>query len=94
MVLFVDLAQVAAVSIFALLFYYVFANVCALRLKVEKRQYPRVLPVLGLCMCLALLVVVFFANLQAWVTGVACLGIGALVYVAKKRFKPSKECES
>jgi APA family basic amino acid/polyamine antiporter len=94
MVLFVDLAQVAAVSIFALLFYYAFANVCALKLKVENRQYPKVLPLLGLCMCLALLVVIVFANLQAWVTGVACLGIGALVYATKKRFKPSKEYKS
>jgi hypothetical protein len=50
--------------------------------------------VLGLCMCLALIVVIVFAYLQAWVTGVACLGIGTLVYVAKKRFKPSKKCES
>ena len=94
MVLFVDLTQVAAVSIFALLFYYVFANICALRLKVEKRRYPKVFPVLGLCMCLALLAVIVFANLQAWITGVACLGIGALVYAAKKRLKPSKRCET
>lgn len=93
MVLFVNLAHVAAISTFALLFYYTFANVCALRLKAENKLYPRIVPVLGLCMCLALLVIIVFANLQAWVIGVACLGVGALIYAAKTRFKP-KECET
>jgi len=41
-----------------------------------------------------LLAVIVFANLQAWITGVACLGIGALVYAAKNRLKPSKRCET
>lgn len=91
LVLFVDLTHVAAISTFALLFYYAFANVCAFKLKAESRLYPRVVPLLGLGMCLALLVVIVFASLQAWVVGVACLGVGGLAYVAKKRFLP-KEC--
>jgi APA family basic amino acid/polyamine antiporter len=87
MALFVDLAQVAAISTFALLFYYTLANVCALRLKTENRLYPKFLPLLGLGMCLALLIVIIFANWQAWVTGIACLAVGAGLYVAKKRFE-------
>ncbi len=90
MVLFVDLAHVAAISTFALLFYYAFANVCALKLKNKNRLYPKVVPLAGLGLCLTLLVIIVFANLQAWVVGVACLAVGAVVYAAKKRFKPEK----
>jgi basic amino acid/polyamine antiporter, APA family len=90
LVLFVDLAGVAAISTFALLFYYTFANVCALKLKTKSRLYPRVLPLLGLGLCLSLLIIVVFANWQAWVIGVACLAVGAVVYVTKMRLKPNK----
>ena len=60
LVLFVDLTGVVAVSTFALLFGYVFANISAFRLKCENRLYPRFVPLLGLATCLALLVVVLF----------------------------------
>ena len=93
MALFVDLQQVAAVSIFALLFYYSFANVCALRLKTESRLYPRVLPTVGLVLCLLLLAVVVFVNAQAWLIGLACLAVGALVYAVKSHSKP-KTCKA
>jgi basic amino acid/polyamine antiporter, APA family len=91
MVLFVDLAQVAAVSTFALLFYYAWANVCALRLKSASRLYPRAVPLLGLGLCLALLSFVVFVNWQAWTIGVACLAIGTFIFVAKGRFM-TKTC--
>ncbi len=93
MALFVDLPRVAAVSTFSLLFYYTFANVCALRLKIENRLYPKVLPLVGLALCLALLAVVVFASLQALVIGIACLAVGAAVYAIKSRFKP-KTCKA
>ena len=92
MALFVDLPRVAAVSTFALLFYYTFANVCALRLKTENRLYHRFLPLVGLTLCLILLAVVVFASLQAWLIGIACLAIGAVVYAIKSRFN-SKTCK-
>jgi basic amino acid/polyamine antiporter, APA family len=93
LVLFVDLQYVAAVSTFALLFYYCLANVCSLRVKIKKRLFPKIVPLVGLGLCLALLAVVVFANVQAWIVGITCLGIGAVLYVVKKRFEP-KTCEA
>jgi APA family basic amino acid/polyamine antiporter len=84
LVLFVDITGVVAVSTFALLFGYVFANISAFRLKHENRLYPRFLPLLGLATCLALFVVVFFAAPMAWITGVAFLAAGAVLYYVKK----------
>ncbi len=93
LVLFVDLSYVAAVSTFALLFYYCLANLCSLRLKTARRLYPKAVPLTGLVLCLMLLAIVVFASLQAWIVGVACLAIGSVLYAAKKRFEP-KACES
>jgi basic amino acid/polyamine antiporter, APA family len=91
--LLVDLQHVAAISTFALLFYYCLANICAYRVKPQKRVFPRILPVAGLGLCVALLAVVVFANPQAWITGLACLAIGAGLYLVKRRFEP-KSCEA
>jgi len=85
LVLFIDLTKVVAISTFALLFYYAMANVSALRLKVQKRLYPPFVPILGTATCIALLVFILFASIQAWVIGVACLAMGIVVYWAKKR---------
>lgn len=85
LVLFIDLTRVVAISTFALLFYYSFANVSALRLKVEKRLYPRFVPILGTITCLALLIFILFASPQAWIVGVAALIVGAIYYVAKEK---------
>ncbi len=84
LVLFVDITGVVAVSTFALLFGYVFANLSAFRLKCEKRRYPKVVPLVGLCTCLVLLAVVFVVSPMAWITGVACLVAGAVLYYVKK----------
>jgi APA family basic amino acid/polyamine antiporter len=81
--LFMPLLHVAAVSTFALLFYYSWANVCAFKLKAENRLYPRAISAVGLALCLVLLVVVVFANWDAFVVGVVCLAIGAAVYGVK-----------
>jgi len=86
LVLFIDLTKVVAISTFALLFYYALANVSALRLKVEKRVYPRFVPVLGAATCLALLVFILFVSPQAWIIGVAGLIAGAIYYRAKEKF--------
>jgi len=90
LVLFIDLTKVVAMSTFALLFYYSLANVSALRLKVQKRLYPIFLPALGTATCLALLIFVLFASLQAWLIGVACLIIGAIYYFAKPKISVKK----
>ncbi len=84
LVLIADLSKVVAISTFALLFYYSFANISALKLKVEKRLYPLFVPILGTASCLALLVFIFFASRQAWIIGLAGLISGAIYYAAKK----------
>ena len=86
LVLISDLSNVVAISTFALLFYYSFANISALRLKVDKRLYPRSIPILGTISCLALLVFIFFASKQAWIIGIAGLAAGIAYYAAKKGF--------
>ena len=86
LVLFIDLSRVVAISTFALLFYYSFANISALRLKVENRLYPRLIPILGTASCTALLIFILFASTQAWIIGLAGLTAGVIYYIAKKNF--------
>jgi len=86
LVLFVDLKKVVAISTFALLFYYAFANVSAFRLKVQKRMYPRIVPTFGIVTCLALLAFIIFVSPLVWMIGIAGLVTGAIYYVAKKKF--------
>ena len=88
LVLFGDLTSVVAVSTFALLFWYIFANLSAFRLKVENRVYPRFLSFLGLVTCMTLFVVVFFVAQNAFIIGVAFLIAGTIYYWIKK--KPNK----
>jgi APA family basic amino acid/polyamine antiporter len=82
-VLFADLTSVIAVSTFGLLFSYVWANISALKLK--HRRYPRVISVIGLVSSLSLLVFIYFAAPNSWLAGVAFLGLGAVIYLVKKR---------
>jgi APA family basic amino acid/polyamine antiporter len=86
LVLLTDLTKVVAISTFALLFYYTLANASAIRLKVQKRLYPRFVPVLGAITCLALLIFILFASPQAWIIGAAGLATGMICYWAKKHF--------
>jgi APA family basic amino acid/polyamine antiporter len=88
LVLLIDLSKVVAISTFAMLFFYSLANISALRLKPEKRVYPRILPTIGAVSCLALLVFELFAALQSGIIGTASLLAGAVYYVAKQRIKP------
>jgi APA family basic amino acid/polyamine antiporter len=82
--LFLDLSGVVAISTFALLLYYTLANVCALRLKVEKRMYSRYIPAIGTATCIALMV---FIPVEAWIIGAAALAVGVVFYWAKRRFR-------
>jgi APA family basic amino acid/polyamine antiporter len=83
LVLFVDLTQVVAVSIFAILFYYAITNLAAFRLKNGNRRYHKLVHLVGLITCLVLLAFSVFASTQAWIIGVACLVAGAVVYGVK-----------
>jgi APA family basic amino acid/polyamine antiporter len=84
LVLVIDLSKVVAISTFALLFYYLFANLSALRLTGAKRLYPRVVPILGTASCLVLLVFILFASTQAWIIGLAGLLAGLVYYAIRK----------
>ena len=85
--LFFDLSSVIAVSTFAMLFYYASANVSTLRLKAERRKYPKIVPILGTATCISLLVFIVFASVQSWLIGIASLLAGAIYYVTKQRIK-------
>jgi APA family basic amino acid/polyamine antiporter len=87
LVLVTDLSRVVAVSSFAMLFFYTLANISALRLRTEKRNWQRILPALGAVSCLTLLGFELIASLQSWIIGTACLLVGAVYYVAKQRLK-------
>jgi APA family basic amino acid/polyamine antiporter len=86
-----DVSRVVVVSSFAMLFFYTLANVAAFRLKPQKRVYPRFLPAIGAVTCVVFLAFTFFASIESWTIGVACLIIGALYYFAKQKLaKASK----
>ena len=94
LVLFLDLTGVVVVSTFALLFWYVLVNLAAFRLKCEKRLCPRWLPVLGLSTCLVLLGVVFFVAPFAMIAGVACLLVGAVFYIFRRKLRKRTETKT
>ena len=82
--LLIDLSKVVAISTFALLFYYGFANISAWRLKAGNRLYPRFVPMTGAASCLALLVFLLFASTQAWIIGVAGLTAGIAFFAVNR----------
>ena len=77
LVIFSDLAGTVAISNFASLFYYALANVSALRLRVDSRLYPRIIPAIGLASCLVL---ILFVQPSAFGISALCLAIGAVYY--------------
>ncbi|MEM3077939.1 MAG: amino acid permease [Nitrososphaerales archaeon] len=86
LVLLIDLTRVVAISTSAILFYYAIANISALRLKAREKLYPKVVPVLGIFTCLALLILTLFVSPDAGVIGATGLIAGAIYYFVKKRF--------
>jgi APA family basic amino acid/polyamine antiporter len=91
LVLFVDLTGVVVVSTFALLFWYVLVNLAAFRLMRKKHLRSRLLPMLGFCTCLLLLVAIFFVVPFAWIMGVSFLFAGAVFYVLWKTLQKRAE---
>jgi basic amino acid/polyamine antiporter, APA family len=69
-----DLALVVAVSTFAMLLYYLIANIAALRLPREHRKYPAWVPITGALSCIGLIV---FLSPDSWIIGCIGLLIGA-----------------
>jgi len=87
--LFADLSRVVAVSSFGLLFFYTIANVSALRLKVKKRTYPKILPAVGTVSCVFMLGFLLFASPQSWIIGTVCLIAGTIYYVVRQKLRPT-----
>jgi APA family basic amino acid/polyamine antiporter len=69
-ILLADLALVVAVSTFAMLVYYLIANVAALRLLQEHRRYPSWIPGVGALSCIGLIA---FLSPDSWIIG--CIGL-------------------
>lgn len=84
LVLFFDLTGVVAVSTFGALFYYSFTNAAALKLKIEKRRYHKLVPMVGLITCIVLLAFVLFATTEALIIGGICLISGTIYYGLRK----------
>jgi len=80
-----DLTLVVAVSTFAMLFYYLLANIAAFRLPGDHRRYPRAVPVVGALSCIGLMV---FLNAESWVIGCIGLLIGGMwfLFIRKNSF--------
>ena len=81
----IGLSSVIAISTFSMLIYYAAANISAMRLKAENRNYPRIIPFLGTASCLGLLAFVLFISTRAWIAGALGLLVGAIYYAANRR---------
>jgi len=75
-----DILRAVAISNFASLLYYGIANYAALKL--EKPRYPRIVSVLGLISCIALLL---FLARDAWIIGSTAILAGAIYYTIRKK---------
>jgi APA family basic amino acid/polyamine antiporter len=77
-----DLALVVAVSTFAMLLYYLIANIAALRLPFEYRQYPPWVPIIGGLSCIGLIV---FLSPISWIIGCIGLVIGGTWFLFRRK---------
>jgi APA family basic amino acid/polyamine antiporter len=80
-ILLADLSLVVTISTFAMLVYYLIANAAAMKIPASKRRYPCVIPVIGIITCIGLMA---FLGPNAWIIGLAGLGVGVVVYVLLK----------
>jgi len=77
-----DLALVVAVSTFAMLLYYLIANIAALRLPLEYRRYPPWVPIIGTLSCIGLIV---FLSPASWIIGCIGLVIGGTWFLFRRK---------
>ncbi|MEV0164569.1 APC family permease [Nonomuraea fuscirosea] len=76
-----DLRGAIGFSSFGVLVYYAVANACALTLGREEGAPPRVVPVLGLALCLVLAATLPLASVLA---GVAVFAVGWVIYAVRR----------
>lgn len=77
-----DLALVVAVSTFAMLLYYLIANIAAFRLPREHRRYPPLIPGIGVLTCIGLIA---FLSPDSWIIGCVGLLMGGSWYFVRKK---------
>ncbi|MCZ7382616.1 MAG: APC family permease [Candidatus Methanoperedens sp.] len=80
-----NLLQAVALANFGSLLYYLLTNYAALKL--EKRVYPRIIPILGIITCMVLLV---FLTWDAWIRGCIVLLGGAVYYYLMKKWQKNR----
>ncbi len=83
--IFSNLLQAVALANFGSLSYYLIANYAALKL--EKRRYPSIIPVLGIITCIILLL---FLTQDAWIRGCIVLIAGSAYYYIMKKWQKNK----
>jgi APA family basic amino acid/polyamine antiporter len=76
-ILLADLTLVVAVSTFAMLVFYLIADIAAFRIPSNYQQFPRIVPVIGAVSCIAL---IGFLTLNSWIIGCIGLAIGMVYY--------------
>jgi APA family basic amino acid/polyamine antiporter len=82
-ILLVDLTLVVAVSTFAMLVFYLIADIAAFRIPSDCQQYPRIVPVIGAVSCVAL---IGFLTTNSWIIGCIGLAIGVVYYGIHRQF--------
>lgn len=83
-VILADLSLVVAVSTFAMLVFYLLANISAFRIPLQYRRYPLIVPVVGAISCVGL---IGFLTLNSWIIGLIGLLIGIVWYGQQQRMK-------
>jgi basic amino acid/polyamine antiporter, APA family len=81
-ILLADLTLVVAVSTFAMLIFYLIANIAAFRIPLKYRQYPALVPVIGAVSCLGL---IGFLTTNSWIIGIIGLALGIVWYFIQHR---------
>jgi APA family basic amino acid/polyamine antiporter len=76
-ILLADLTLVVAVSTFAMLVFYLIADIAAFRIPSDFQKYPRIVPVIGAVSCIAL---IGFLTLNSWIIGCIGMVIGMVYY--------------
>jgi len=81
-ILFADLALVVSVGTFAMLVYYLIANIAAIKLPCEHCRYPAWIPVTGALSCVCL---VAFLSPTSWIIGGIGLLAGGVLFLFSRR---------
>jgi len=81
-ILLADLALVVTVSTFAMLIFYLIANIAAFRIPSEYQQYPAIVPVIGAVSCIGL---IGFLTINSWIIGTIGVIVGMVWFGIRKR---------